>query len=94
MKNNRFSESFAKADATFNGLYSVELKQLKGLSKDEISAIVPSADNLQVYQSLINVIEKASKDNLSQAQLISNIKGLGDKAVKIAKKLPCFVMLL
>jgi hypothetical protein len=43
---------------------------------------------------LINVIEKASKDNLSQAQLISNIKGLGDKAVKIAKKLPCFAMLL
>jgi hypothetical protein len=60
MKNNRFSESFAKADATFNGLYSVELKQLKGLSKDEISVIVPSADNLQVYQSCESVVEPDS----------------------------------
>ena len=33
MKTNRFSESFANADAVFNDMYGVELKLLKGLSK-------------------------------------------------------------
>ena len=49
MKTNRFSESFANADAVFNGMYSAELKQLKGLSKEEINAIVPASNSMQTY---------------------------------------------
>ena len=41
MKTNRFSESFANADAVFNDMYGVELKLLKGLSKEEIDALIP-----------------------------------------------------
>ena len=84
MKTNRFSESFANADAVFNGMYSSELRQLKGLSKEEINAIVPASNSMQTYQAL----EKASKDNLAQAQLISKIKSLGTSAIKLAKKIP------
>lgn len=94
MKTNRFTESFAKANTAFHELYVIELKQLKGLSKEEIEAIAPNPDSSEIYKSLIDVIEKASKENLSQAQLISNIKGLGDIAIKIAKKIPHFAMLL
>lgn len=88
MKTNRFSESFANADAVFSGMYSAELKQLKGLSKEEINAIVPASNSMQIYQALIEVVEKASKDNLAQAQLISKIKKLGTSAIKLAKKIP------
>lgn len=88
MKTNRFSESFANADAVFSGMYSAELKQLKGLSKEEINAIVPASNSMQIYQALIEVVEKASKDNLAQAQLISKIKNLGTSAIKLAKKIP------
>ena len=80
MKTNRFSESFANADAVFNGMYSSELRQLKGLSKEEINAIVPASNSMQTYQALVEVVEKASKDNLAQAQLISKIKSLGTSA--------------
>ena len=52
MKTNRFSESFANADAVFNGMYSAELKQLKGLSKEEINAIVPASNSMQTYQAM------------------------------------------
>lgn len=93
MKTNRFSESFANADAVFNSMYSAELKQLKGLSKEEINAIVPASNSMQTYQALVEVVEKASEDNLSQAQLISKIKSLGTSAIKLAKKIPSWAAL-
>jgi tRNA U54 and U55 pseudouridine synthase Pus10 len=94
MKKNRFSESFANADVAFSGIYAAELKQLKGLSKEEINAIIPASNSMQTYQALVEIVEKASKDNLSQAQLISKIKGLGSSAIKLAKKIPGWAVLL
>jgi tRNA U54 and U55 pseudouridine synthase Pus10 len=94
MKTNRFSESFANADAAFNEMYGIELKQLKGLSIEEINAIIPASNSMQTYQALVEIVEKASKDNLAQAQLISKIKGLGTSAIKLAKKIPNWAMLL
>lgn len=88
MKTNRFSESFANADAVFNDMYGVELKLLKGLSKEEIDAIIPASNSMQTYQALVEVVEKASQNNLAQAQLISKIKDLGSSAIKLAQKIP------
>lgn len=94
MKTNRFSESFALANDSFNGLYADELKLLKGMSEEEISSIVPRSDGTEAYKALVEIVEKASKDNLAQAQLISKIKSLGASASKIAKKIPSLAMLL
>lgn len=41
MKTNRFSESFANADAVFNGMYSAELKQLKGYQRRKLMQLYP-----------------------------------------------------
>jgi hypothetical protein len=57
-----------------------------GLSRAEIDSITPDATDLQIYDKLIAVVKLASKHNLSQAQLVDNIKALGDVAVAIAKK--------
>ncbi|MBW8323777.1 MAG: hypothetical protein K0M50_03340 [Prolixibacteraceae bacterium] len=94
MAENRFTDLFAQADAAFNGLYQKELNNLLGLSKSEIDAITPGTTDLQTYSVLIKVVEKASKDNISQAELIDHIKNLGEVAVKIAKKIPSFAALL
>ena len=94
MAKNRFDDLFAEAEAAFNGQYKDELNSLYGLSKDEIDSIMPGTADLQMYAVLIKVVEDASKKNLSQAQLIKNIKDLGDLAVKIAKKIPDFAKLL
>ncbi|MDA9303617.1 hypothetical protein N9Q03_00595 [Flavobacteriaceae bacterium] len=90
----RFSKLFAEADAAFNGIYKVELDSLTGLSKEDIDSIIPGTEDLRVYSVLIKVVEKASKENTSKAQLIGDIKELGDIAVKIAKKIPQFSSLL
>jgi hypothetical protein len=94
MAENRFTDLFAEADAAFNGKYKTELNGLMGLSRADIDSIIPGTSDLQIYSILIKVVEKASKENLTQAQLIGNIKGLGDVAVKIAEKIPLFASLL
>lgn len=88
---NRFNDLFDEADAAFNATYQEELNQLKGLSLEVITSITP---NIKEYTALVSVVEKASKENISKAQLVENIKGLGKIAVTIAKKIPKFSELL
>lgn len=85
---NRFTNLFDAADAAFNEHYSEELKQLKGLSEEEISKILPSTTDFQIYNELIKIVENASQENLAQADLADKIKSLGNVAVNIAKKVP------
>ncbi len=90
----RFKDLFAEADAAFDGVYKNELDKLTGLSKEEIDSVTPGTEDLRVYSVLVKVVEKASKENISKAQLVEDIKELGDIAVKIAKKVPEFAALL
>ena len=82
---NRFDDLFDEADAAFNATYQEELNQLKGLSPEDIASITP---NIKEYTALVSVVEKASKENISKAQLAANIRQLGAVVVKIAKKTP------
>jgi hydroxymethylpyrimidine/phosphomethylpyrimidine kinase len=82
---NRFDDLFDEADAAFNATYQEELNQLKGLSPEVIASITP---NIKEYTALVSVVEKASKENISKAQLAANIRQLGTVVVKIAKKTP------
>ena len=88
MPENRFDRLAAEADAAFNGKYKDELNSLCGLSREEIDSITPDSEDLRVYASLTKVVENASRKNLSQAELIRDINGLGDVAVQIAKRTP------
>ena len=74
------------ADEQFKGEYAEELSELLGLSQDEVDKITPDGADLQAYHQLITVVEVASSQNASQAQLRSQIEALGQTAVAIAKK--------
>jgi hypothetical protein len=94
MTDNRFNNLFSDADAAFNAAYKNELNELKGLSSSDIDSIIPGTAGSTAYSALLNIVETASKENLSQAALIENIKGLGDIAVQIARKVPQLAALL
>jgi hypothetical protein len=79
---------------SFNGKYSEALDQLTGLSKEEINAVTPGTEDLRTYSVLIKVVEEASRKNITQAELVEDIKELGEVAVKIAKKIPYLASLL
>ena len=83
----RFDNLFNEADGAFNAneKYQQEIEQLKGLSPEDIASITP---NIKEYTALVSVVEKASKENISKAQLAANIRQLGPVVVKIAKKTP------
>ena len=66
-------------------------QMFKGLSPEEIASITADTDE---HTALVKVVQQASEDNLSKAQLVDNIKALGAVAVKIAKKIPQFTALL
>jgi hypothetical protein len=70
----------------FAGVFADELNELMGLSQDEIDRITPDGQDLEQYARLIAVVKQASRHNLNQAQLVSNIRDLGTVAVSIAKK--------
>lgn len=88
MPENRFTQLAKEADAAFDGLYKNELNALCGLSRAEIDSITPDSEDMRVYSALMKVVETASRNNLSQARLVQDIKELGGVAVQIAKKTP------
>ena len=91
---NRFDALFEEADAAFSGTYKNQLNDLLGLSKSEIEEVTPNGlTDMRIYNKLIDVVKQASKDNISQADLITNIKSLGEIAIKIAKKVPVLAAL-
>jgi hypothetical protein len=90
----RFDKLFKEADAAFDGIYKEELNELSGLSREEIDSVTPDTEDRRVYDKLIIVVKQASKQNLSKAELIGEIKELGLVAVKIAKKVPSLAALI
>ena len=85
---NKYTKLAEEADKAFNGDYSEELNDLVGLSKEELESVIPDTQNKNTYKALIKIVEQASKENTKQADLINNIKELGEVAVNIAKKVP------
>lgn len=91
---NGLKQTLQNADAAFNGLYRQQLNDLAGLSRAEIDAISPGVTDLATYDKLITVVKEASRVNLAQAQLRSQIVKLGNLAVSIAKRVPSLAGLL
>jgi hypothetical protein len=83
-----------KNNEAFQGEFAEEIKGLLGLSRDEIDAITPDVTDLAVYAALIEVVKDASRKNVSQAELKARIRGLGNVAVEIAKKVGPLAKLL
>jgi len=90
----RLRSSAEKINESFNGKYKNELDKLTGLSREEIDSITPGTEDLRKYTVLLRIVEEASRKNLTQAELVEDIKELGKVAVKIAEKIPRFASLL
>jgi hypothetical protein len=71
---------------SFEGKYADQLNELLGLSAEEIDNVTPDTTDRQTYDQLVTLVKEASRANLTQAQLKSQIVSLGETAVVIAKK--------
>lgn len=86
--------SLKKNREAFEGKYAEQLEGLLGLSREEIDAITPDVTDLQIYDQLITVVKEASRANVTQAQLRSQIIALGETAVVVAKKVVSLAAIL
>ena len=82
---NRFEKAFADADKEFDSQYAQCLKQL--LSEIEITSLSPKTNRQETYQKLIEIVEEATRKNISQAELGAKIRSLGEMAITIAKNI-------
>jgi len=87
---NRLQQLFDEADAAFDGLYAREVEELNGLSRAEINQMTPGTTDLKTYNVLVKLVEEASRENMKKAELIQQIKNLGDIGVSIAKNISGF----
>jgi len=93
MKTNRFTKMFEDADKAFSGLYATQLSELTKMSDQDFQSVSPGEDSGAIYTVLIDVVKEASRKNMAQAELVSNIKELGEKATKLAMKIPSLAAL-
>jgi hypothetical protein len=78
--------SLKRNEETFEGLYADQLNELLGLSADELADVVPDTADQRTYADLISVVKEASRKNIAQAELKTQIENLGAVAINIAKK--------
>ena len=81
-------KSADRAERAMNGRFKQTYSELNDLSSDDIARISPDITAMEKYKQLIEVVEVATEQNIAQHELIDRIRGLGDIAVNIAKKLP------
>lgn len=67
---------------------SAELSKLQGLSDTQIQAFGGSTEDMS---AIIAEVKKATQNNLAQAQLIGNIKSLGESSTNLAKQVISFM---
>ena len=85
-----FSEMDAAADRAeraLDGRFGEIYRELRALSPEEVNEITPDTTDQKEYERLIVLVQEATDQNLSQAQLMERINKLGDVAKKIAKKI-------
>ncbi|TNE72027.1 hypothetical protein EP331_07995 [bacterium] len=90
----RLKKQAQEADQNFSKQYKNELEQLNKLLTQELSTLTPNTNDYETYSKLISVVEQATSTNLTQAELVTSIKELGDVAIQIAKKIPAIAALL
>jgi diacylglycerol kinase family enzyme len=83
-----------RAERALDGQFSEIYKQLRSLSPDEIDSITPDTTDQKEYERMIALVQEATERNLNQAQLVERIKGLGDVAITIARKVPSLAALV
>lgn len=88
-----FDKALDEADAEFDSKYADELGALKSLSPEELKAITPEATTGDIDR-LIQAVQEATARNESNAALADRIRGIGDVAVSLAKKVPSLSAIL
>lgn len=57
------------------------------MSEIEITSLSPKTNRQETYQKLIEIVEEATRKNISQAELGAKIRSLGEMAITIAKNI-------
>lgn len=67
--------------------YSIELSKIADMSLSDFCKLCPATSDKAAIQKLKAAVDDAAAKNLAQADLLNNIKKLGDTVYNLAKTL-------
>lgn len=82
---NRYSNLAHNAMAKVKDSYPCELLRLADMSLADFSKLCPQTTDKTILERIKTVVDDAAARNLAQADLINNIKGLGNTALNVVK---------
>ena len=85
--NNPYSELAHRAMDKVKTSFPEDLHRLATLSQSDFSKLAPRGSNPADVCALKKAVDEAAANNLSQAQLYTNIKNLGTSVFTLGKKL-------
>lgn len=82
---NRYSNLAHNAMAKVKDSYPCELSRLANMPLADFSKLCPKTTDKTILERIKNVVDDVAARNLAQADLINNIKGLGNAALNVVK---------
>lgn len=86
MSRDRFKKLFDKAEESFDKKFGSEINSITDLSELDLDKATPNLEDRELLKKIQLTVKDATQKNLSQAEVIENIKKIGDKAVDLVKK--------
>ena len=84
----KMDEYIEVADSKIKNQLGQELEALRGLNPDQIEQFGGTTEQLD---NIMEEIKRAADENLKQAELIENLKNLGDSTYELAQKVSAVV---
>lgn len=84
---NRFTEAARKAMDEVIAANCDEIAGLSAMSERDFSGLLPATADRETVKALKDAVDRAAQTNMSQAQLVDNVRKLGDSAVALLGRL-------
>ena len=84
---NRFTDAARKAMGEVTAANSEEIARLSVMYERDFSGLLPATADCETVKALKDAVDRAAQTNMSQAQLVDNVRKLGDSAVALLGRL-------
>ncbi|MDE6100213.1 MAG: hypothetical protein K2G01_04145 [Paramuribaculum sp.] len=80
---NRFTDTARMAMNEVRDSVSTDISRFVSMNENEFAGLLPATTDRGMVRALKEVVDKAAVTNMSQAQIVENVRKLGQPAVEL-----------
>lgn len=80
---NRFTDTARMAMNEVRDSVSTDISRFVSMNENEFASLLPVTTDRGIVRALKEVVDKAAVTNMSQAQIVENVRKLGQPAVEL-----------